>query len=58
MKTYLAADKIRALVGASAVGALAPTVFESVGASTHGFWPLHIFPSIFIKMMWKMLWIW
>ena len=28
----------RALVSMGAVGAIAPTVFESVGASTHGFW--------------------
>ena len=29
---------IRALVSMGAVGVIAPTVFESVGASTHGFW--------------------
>ena len=28
----------RALVSMGAVGAIAPTVFERVGASTHGFW--------------------
>ena len=35
----------RAPVSMGAVGASAPTVFESVGASTHGFW--QIFPNCF-----------
>ena len=30
----------RALVSMGAVGALAPSFFESVGGSTHGFWGL------------------
>ena len=37
-----------------AVGALAPTVFESMGASTHGFLAtILIIPSIFTKMIRK-----
>ena len=31
-------NNIHILVGMGALGASAPTVFESVGASTHGFW--------------------
>ena len=33
-----ALSPLRALFSMSAVGAIAPTVFESVGASIHGFW--------------------
>ena len=37
-----------------AVGASAPTVFESVGASTHGFWQHFLTnPSIFVQMIQK-----
>ena len=34
------AGQYRLLVSMGAVGAIAPTVFESVGASTHVFWSI------------------
>ena len=38
------------------VGALAPSISESVSAGTHAFWLYFLtFPSIFTKMIWKML---
>ena len=46
----------RAPVSMGAVGASAPTVFESVGASTHGFWQFFShFLSVSMKMIWKKL---
>ena len=40
MKICVITIKDKALVSMGAVGALAPMVFKSVGASTHGFWQL------------------
>ena len=50
---------IRSLVSLGALGAMAPTVFESVSASNHAFWLIWLqFHQFSREKIWKLLVIW